>query len=140
MMRKRIVSIYVSVLISQYSLVQSNCGSQISSTCSDNVTTKWNSKFVSDSLKKWIRSLTNITSILKPNENHTQNHTTAIKFIMSKNGNAGIGIEYIANLDGSTKQSIGPTWMKPTNYSSNLFEDGFLYGQENELREITGIT
>ena len=125
--------------MSQYSLVQSYCGSQISSTCSDNLTTKWNSKFVSDSLKKWIRSLTNITSLLKPNENHTQNYTTALKFIMSKNGNAGIGVEYIANLDCSSKQSIGPTWMKPTNYSSNLFEDGFLYGQENALGEMTGI-
>ena len=125
--------------MSQCSLVQSNCGSQISSTCSDILTTKWNSNFVSNSLKRWFRSLTNITSILKPNENHTQNYTTALKFIMSKNGNAGIGVEYIANLDCFTKQSIGPSWKKPTNYSSNLFEDGFLYGQENALGEMTGI-
>ena len=114
MMWKFIVSMYLSVFMSQCWIVQSNCGSQISSTCSDNLTTKWNSKFVSDSLKKWIRSLTNIESLLTPNENPAQNYTMALKFIMSKNGNAGIGVEYIANLDCTTKKSIGPTWMKPS--------------------------
>ena len=138
MIGKCIVSIYLSVLMSQHALAQSNCGYQIRSTCSYDLTTKWNAKFVGNSLKKWFSSLTNITSIQERYENHTQNYTTALKLIMGKNGNAGIGVEYISNLDCSTKQSIGPTWMKPSNYSSNLLEDGFLYGQENDLGEMTG--
>lgn len=137
-MWKSIFTIYTSVSIITHSIAQSNCGVEVRSTCSDKPTTKWNTKFVDRSLKEWMSSLTNFTSIQQQYVNQAQNYSKALKIIMSKKINSCIGVQYIANLDCSTKKSIGYSWRKPIDNSSYLFDDGFLYGREDLLGEMTG--
>ena len=47
-------------------------------------------------------------------------------------------IQYISNIDCTSKKIIGPTWRKTSIASGTIFHDGFLYGRENESGEMTG--
>ena len=128
--------LFVQPCILRESQKHDDCGTLIRSTCSDNLTTKWNKKFVGPTLKHWIKSVTKISS----NNGYTKEQiylNKKIKRFTLKDGD-GFGVHYIANLNCQTQKSVGPTWMKPSTYSTDPLHDGFLYGIENENGEMTG--
>ena len=126
----------LSLTISTFSEGNPNCGALVRSTCSDKITAKWNSKSVGQSLKKWIESLSKITSMTESDKEHIFLRKIAKEF--EPKDNTESRIQYITNVDCQTKKRIGPTWMKPSTYSQNLLHDGFLYGMETENGEMTG--
>ena len=113
-----------------------NCGSLVRSTCSPEVTTKWNKQSIGPSLKKWVESLTKITSMTEQDKDYIYLRKKFKEF--ERKNNAKSIIQYISNVDCETKKSIGPTWIKPGVFSDKLFDDGFLYGMEDEKGEMTG--
>ena len=129
--------LFLSLSISTFSEGLANCGALVRSTCSDKTTTKWNSKSVGQSLKKWIESVSKITSMTESDKEHIFLRKIAKEFELKDN--TGSRVQYITNVDCKTKKSVGPTWMKPSTYSQNLLHDGFLYGMENENGEMTGL-
>ena len=57
----KVFSIFcLSLTISTFSEGHENCGTLVRSICSDKTTTKWNSKSVGGSLRKWIESVSKI--------------------------------------------------------------------------------
>ena len=114
------------------------CGDPIKSTCHDNITTKWNHKNISNILKEWIESIERQSERNKFGMNNFDTRTSISKKVrkdyMTQN------VQYIGNLDCSTKRSIGPIWKTPTNTvtKKSQFHNGFLYGLEDENSRLTG--
>ena len=140
---KSIVSVFlilctlsVNSCIQRMSHENDDCGTLVRSTCSDNLTTKWNKMSVGHTLKHWIKSLAKITMKHGYNKEHIFLNKKMKQFRIKDNTRSGI--HYIANFDCETQRSIGPTWMKPSIYSTDPLNDGFLYGIEDENGEMTG--
>ena len=114
------------------------CGDPIKSTCHDNITTKWNHKNISNILKEWIESIERQSERNKFGMNNFDTGSSISKKVrkdyMTQN------VQYIGNLDCSTKRSIGPIWKTPTNTVTrkSQFHNGFLYGLEDENSRLTG--
>ena len=128
--------LFVNSCILRMSHENDICGTLVRSTCSDNVTTKWNKISVGHTLKHWIKSLAKITSKHGYNKEHIFLSKKMNQFRLKDN--TGYGVHYIANFDCKTQRSIGPTWLKPSIYSADPLNDGFLYGIEDENGEMTG--
>ena len=114
------------------------CGDTIKSTCDDNITAKWNHKNISNILKEWIGSIERRSGRNKLGMNDFDTRSsigkTLRKDYMSQN------VQYIGNLDCSTKLSVGPIWKTPPNTvtKKSQFHNGFLYGLEDESSRLTG--
>ena len=114
------------------------CGDPIKSTCHDNITTKWNHKNISNILKEWIGSIERGSRRNKFGMNDFDTGSSIGKKLrkdyMTQN------VQFIGNLDCSTKRSIGPIWKTPTNTVTrkSQFHNGFLYGLEDENSRLTG--
>ena len=127
--------------IDSFSECQLNCGTLTRSTCTDDVTTKWNKFMVGSSLKKWMSSLTKIQSMPAKDVKLFFLRKRVAEFdIKNKFGKAvGQGVQYISNTDCSTKRNVGPSWRKTSISSGTIFHDGFLYGRQDEKGEFTGV-
>ena len=143
MRRKSVVFVFLMVFVTfvqscvlRKSQHHNDCGALIRSTCSDNLSTKWNKKSVGPTLKHWIKSVTKISSKHGYNKEHIYLNKKIKQFKVKDND--GFGVQYISNLDCQSQKTVGPTWMKPSTYSNDPLHDGFLYGMENENGEITG--
>ena len=114
------------------------CGDLIKSTCHDNITTKWNHKNISNILKAWIESIERWSELQKFGINDVNTSTLISKKV--KKDYMTQKVQYIANLDCSTKRSIGPIWKTPPNTVArkSQFHNGFLYGSEDENSRLTG--
>ena len=114
------------------------CGDLIKSTCHDNITTKWNHKNISNILKEWIKSIEHRSERQKFRINDVNTSTLISKKV--KKDYMTQKVQYIANLDCSTKRSIGPIWKTPPNTVTrkSQFHNGFLYGSEDENSRLTG--
>ena len=123
-----------------YSESHPNCGTLTRSTCADSITTKWNKDSVGKHLKNWINSISKIRSMQEQEKENFFLRKTVIVF-ETKNKRGGVtgeGVRYIANRDCSRKRHIGPTWRKTSIFSNTKFDDGFLYGIEDDNGELTG--
>ena len=109
-----------------------NCGSFVRSTCTDDVTTEWNKHSIGKNLKSWITSISKIT----PTNPHFFLPKALFNFQDKRKKEI---IKFIANKDCLADRTYGPTWRKPSIFSSTQFHDGFLYGIEDENGELTGI-
>ena len=123
-----------------YSECHPNCGTLARSSCTDDITTKWNKDSVGETLRKWILSIGKIRSMPERETKHFFLRKTVSKYqMMSKSGkNIGDGVMFISNRNCSTNRHIGPTWRKSSTYSRSQFDDGFLYGIEDDNGELTG--
>ena len=110
-----------------------NFGSFIKTTCPDNVTTKWNKISIGTTLKTWIDSINEITPVIGKEHYFRKKAVSMFEDKWKKDG-----ITYIANMDCTRNQTFGPTWRKPSTFSSTQFQDGFLYGIEDINGELTG--
>ena len=111
------------------------CGDLIKSTCHDNITTKWNHKNISNILKEWIESIERRQEFEKNDFNTGSPISKKVKKdYMTQN------VQFIGNLDCSTKRTIGPIWKTPPNTVTrkSQFHNGFLYGLEDEKSRLTG--
>ena len=133
--------IYMILSIKSFSECQLNCGTLVRSTCTDDVTAKWNKIMVGKSLKRWMSSLTKIRSMPAQDVKLFFLRKKATDFdIKNKFGKpVGQGVQYISNRNCSTKKNVGPTWRKTSISSGTIFHDGFLYGREDEKGEFTGV-
>ena len=133
--------IYMIINIKTFSECQLNCGTLARSTCTDDVTTKWNKIMVGSSLKKWMSSLTKIRSMPSKDVKQFFLRKKVNDFdIKNKFGKpVGHGVQYISNRDCSTKKNVGPSWRKTSISSGTIFHDGFLYGREDGKGEFTGV-
>ena len=108
-----------------------NCGSLVKSTCTDDVTTKWNRNDVSKRLKTWMKGIVKLTSLKKGEQKH---------FYLSKTVKQTANIvKYIGTMNCTKKTSVGPTWRTAGEISNNQFHDGFLYGVEDESGILRGL-
>ena len=125
-----------------YSECHPNCGTLARSSCTDDITTKWNKDSVGENLRKWINSIEKIISMPERDTKHFFLRKTVIMYEMRDRSTKGkvIGnmFSLISNRNCSTNKHIGPTWRKPSTFSKNLFNDGFLYGIEDDNGELTG--
>ena len=114
------------------------CGDLIKSTCHDNITTKWNHKNISNILKEWIESIQRRPESNKFGMNDFD--TSSLIYKKLKKDYVTQKVQYIGNLDCSTKRSIGPIWKTPPNTVTrkSQFHNGFLYGLEDEHARLTG--
>jgi hypothetical protein len=124
-----------------YSECHPNCGTLARSSCTDDITTKWNKDSVGETLKKWINSIGKITSMperetkrffLRKTVSKYQLMNTQCKII-------GDGVTLISNRNCSINKHIGPTWRKASPFSKTQFNDGLLYGIEDDNGELTGL-
>ena len=83
----------------------------------------------------WIRSITKITSMEEADKQYFYLKKTVQQ---GYNKGEGLIIQYIANLNCSSKKHFGPTWRKAGVISGIQFHDGFLYGIEDENGTLTG--
>ena len=123
-----------------YSQCHPNCGQFRSrSTCTDDITTKWNKKHVGENLKQWITSIRKIRLI--PETESISLSKTILEFeTKNQTGNiTGGGVYYISNSDCSKQRNIGPKWRKASMFSNNQFDDGFLYSNEDDNGKFTGL-
>ena len=132
--------------LANYSECQPNCETWSRSTCTDDITTKWNKIFVGETLKEWITSIEKIKSIpetekeniflgktileFKTENTHKLDHTTNV---------IRGGVYYISNSDCSKQRNIGPKWRKASLFSNKQFDDGFLYSNEDDNAAFTGL-
>ena len=123
-----------------YAECQANCGTLARSTCSDDVSTKWNKNSVGETLAKWIANIKRISTMPEKEKEHYFLRKTILNF-KTKNTRGkvlGNGVQFIANRDCSRKRHIGPTWRKTSTFSGTQFNDGFLYGVEDDNGDLTG--
>ena len=116
------------------------CGVSVESTCMSEVTTKWNTYLISENLKNWFRSVKRINKLVYKEQPFVKK--TLLMFEEKDNISGkmiGHGVQYIANRNCSNKKHFGPTWRKTSVFSSNQFHDGFLYGKEDHIGELTGL-
>ena len=79
-------------------------------------------------------------TILEKEKGHYFLEKTLLEFEM-KNEHGNVienGVQFIANRDCSKDRHIGPTWRKTSNISGSQFNDGFLYGVEDDIGDLTG--
>ena len=107
-------------------VIENNCGVLVRSLCEDNVTSKWNTKNVGNSLKSWFDSM-------KPGSKSSC--LLNKRLVMERKSRS---IRYIANLDCIKNHSIGIVWKTAGTISRKQFNDGFLYGHENEDGKMSG--
>ena len=108
-----------------------NCGSLVKSTCTDDMTTKWNKNDIGKHLRTWMQGIVKLTSLKVGEEKY---------FFLRKTVKQKSNIvRYIANVDCLNKSSFGPTWRTAGEISNNQFHDGFLYGVEDTHGMLTGL-
>ena len=126
-----------------YSECHEGCDIWSKSTCTDNVTTKWNKQYVGESLKHWVTSISKIRSIPEKEKESIFLSKTVLEYeTRNKNGNiTGKGfLYYISNTDCIKQRDIGPKWRKASLWSATQFGDGFLYSiNEEDNAEFTGL-
>jgi hypothetical protein len=131
-----LVSIVVNLVITSLNYCNCeqslNCGSFVRSTCTDDVTTEWSKHSIGKNLKTWITSISNIT----PTNPQFYIPKTLYNFQDDRKKEM---VKFIANTDCLKGRPYGPTWRKPSTISSTQFHDGFLYGIEDEMGELTGM-
>ena len=118
----------------------SNCEKLVRSTCTDDNTTKWNKDSVGENLREWITSISEIRSISETEKEHYFLGKTISKLSITNKSGKIIGdiVQFIANSDCANKRNIGPTWRKASKFSRTQFDDGFLYGIEDDSGKLTG--
>lgn len=117
----------------------STCGVSVQTSCTDEVTTKWNKYFIGENLKKWFRSIKRNNAL--EDKEHSFLRKTLLMFEEKDNISGkrmGYGVQIIANRNCTNKKHFGPTWRKASMFSANQFHDGFIYGKEDNTGEITG--
>ena len=112
-----------------------NCGSLVKSSCTDDLTTKWNRNDIGRTLKMWLGGITKITSIEEQEKEYFFLRKTVVN--QENQWNRHI-IKYIANLNCSNQKHFGPTWRKAGVSTFTRFHDGLLYGIEDENGTLTG--
>ena len=125
-----------------YSECHQGCDIWSRSTCTDNVTTKWNKQYVGESLKNWVTSISKIRSITeKENESIFLSKTVLAFETKNNNGDkTGKGVFYISNSDCIKQRNIGPKWRKASRFSNTQFGDGFIYSSnEDDNGVFTGL-
>ena len=134
-----IAGILILNLVS-YSECQDHCGTLVRSTCPDDISTKWNKNSVGETLARWIANVRQISIVPEKEKEHYFLRKTVLEF--KRKGTRGEvlanGVQFIANRDCSKKRHIGPTWRKTSNFSGSQFNDGFLYGFEDDNGDLTG--
>ena len=112
-----------------------NCGVLIKSICTDDETTDWNKKSIGHILKSWIQSITKLDVMTEQ-----ESYESFLPKLLStfKDYQKVQHIQSIANINCHKNTATGPVWKKPSRFSSTQFNDGFLYGVENEAGEMTG--
>ena len=135
-----IAGILIRNLVS-YSECQVDCGTLARSTCTDDFTTKWNKDSIGETLAKWITNIRKIRSVSDEEKKHYFLTKTVLEFKKkSIHGKIlGDGVQFISNTDCLKKKNIGPTWRKTSIFSGTQFNDGFLYGIEDDNGELTGV-
>ena len=127
--------IFVAVLYSVgYSECEhdSNCGSFVKSTCRKNLSSKWNYIDIGFHLKMWFKQIKIRTSLKNVRKKHLYSR-------MKVDHHDFKIVRYIGNMNCTTKNSIGPTWRTAGTISNNQYYDGFLYGQEDEKGNLSGM-
>ena len=141
MLRKIYLILPVAVFFIHASLDKSkykptiSCGILVKSHCSDDETTDWNRNSVGQHIKNWIQSIDGIDSLTKQEASKFFLPKSLFTFKDNKNNEY---IRYIGNTDCIRNKTTGPVWKKPSIFSSKQFQDGFLYGKEDEAGEMTG--
>ena len=111
------------------------CGTLVKSTCTDDFTTKWNTKNIANNLKMWMNRIEPIDTIT-PSE---KMYYHISKFLIKHKENNIV--KYIGNKNCLNRKTFGPIWkiaaLRP--YMKNQYHDGFLYGTEAENGTLSGI-
>ena len=129
-----LLSIYSSFVSGNNGNVD-NCGVLVKSSCSDNLTTKWNKNNIGMELKLWIKGIQIVTSV---EEGDKQNFNLR-KIVFQENESKMI--RDIINLNCLiNKSTVGPIWQTAGTASNDQFHDGFLYGMEDKTGSITGFS
>ena len=114
------------------------CGAIVRSTCTDDFTTKWNSKNIAKNLKMWMNKIDSMATITESEMKYY--HLSKILY-KSKTNNI---VKYIGNKNCLSAKSFGPVWKiagginRSRPHIRDQFHDGFLYGVEAANGTMTG--
>ena len=105
---------------------------QVTSSCRNNLTTKWNSRHVGIELKKWLNSV----KVIYPHEmNNTIMENLKSYDLLHISDTR---ITTINNVNSSTNKLIFPIWKKAAFISQDPFHDGFFYANNDGTGSMTG--
>ena len=108
-----------------------NCGTPVSSTCSDDSVTTWNTHDIGRNLKNWIRSIQQVPSSSKRHKWHF--------FVQKPYDNSELSsIQFITKNRCKKQSPIGPLWNKASMFSGTQFHDGYLYAGEHHKGNMSG--
>ena len=126
------------------------CGALVRSTCTDDFTSKWNSKNIAKNLKKWMTSIEAMRTVTTSEMKYyhlskilkTGKQITEIKKQRITAENEKDIVKYIGNKNCLNAKSSGPVWRIASHAPHMLhqFHDGFLYGIEAENGTFSGIS
>ena len=123
----------ISLLISNFNILQcqQNCGKLVTSTCSADSVTTWNTRDIRRNLQNWIRSIEQVPSSSKRHKWHL--------FVQKSLHNSELSsVQFITKNRCNKQKPIGPVWKKASMFSGTQFHDGFLYTEENDGGNMTG--
>ena len=106
------------------------CGVLIKSSCSDDVTTKWNKKHIGNELKIWMKGIEQLRG--------KGDKRLYLRKIVYKESESNL-VNHIGNLNCSTNKRLGKVWQQAGTISNEQFQDGFLYGTSDKNGLMTGF-
>ena len=102
----------------------------INSNCDDNLRSTWNSKYIGQNIKEWIKSVEISFSPKNPNKVHSEE-----RYKVVRNTETGT-LLHLSVTNCSSKQNIGPMWQiagENLRLGQNQFNDGYFYMTSREL-------
>ena len=119
-----IISISLECLIHRAEPKHVCPGLIINSNCDDNLRSTWNSKYIGQNIKEWIKSVEISFSPKNPNKVHSKE-----RYKVVRNPETGT-LLHLSVTNCSTKQNIGPMWQiagENLRLGQNEFNDGYFY-------------
>ena len=121
------------LLFGSFNILQceQNCGKLVTSTCSDDSVTTWNTHNVGGNLKNWIRSIQQVSSSSK-------RHKWDL-FVQKPLHNSELSsVQFMTSNRCKKQRPVGPLWKKASMFSGTQFHDGYLYTEKNDVGNMTG--
>ena len=125
-----ILIIYLECLIHRAEPQHVCPGLIINSNCDDSLRSTWNSKYIGQNIKEWIKSVEISFSPKNPNKVHSKE-----RYKVVRNPETGT-LLHLSVTNCSSKQNIGPMWQiagENLRLGHNQFNDGYFYMTSREL-------
>ena len=108
----------------------------INSNCDDSLRSTWNSKYIGQSIKEWIKSVEISFSPKNPNKVHSKE-----RYKVVRNPETGT-LLHLSVTNCSSKRNIGPMWQiagENLRLGQNEFNDGYFYMTSREFSKNNNL-